>query len=152
MEPTAAGNTDLRSLVKAYLLGERIHDAAFRFAVLEGSLELYKELGRYPGLVLVKFAYEKSRPGSGIRKFLVQVYMLAGSAKWLGRSDDVDKMPAEFLRDLTQALLRGRQKDKGWDVEAAKREICPEEQNKDGEQQARKTDYGSSLGNVDEEL
>jgi hypothetical protein len=102
--------------------------------------------------VLVKFAYEKSRPGSGIRKFLVQVYMLAGSAKWLGRSDDVDKMPAEFLRDLTQALLRGRQKDKGWDVEAAKREICPEEQNEDGEQQARKTDYGSSLGNVDEEL
>jgi hypothetical protein len=105
METTEPGKGDFRTLIKAYLLGEHIQDAAFRLAVLQGSLELYKKLGRYPGLTLVRLAYEQSKPGSGLRKFLVQVYMVAGSAKWLA-SDNLSKFLVEFMRDLTIALLR----------------------------------------------
>jgi hypothetical protein len=98
METTGPGKRNLRILIKAYLLGEHIADGPFRLALLQGSLELYRELGRYPGLTLVRFAYEQSKSGSGLRKFLVQVYMLAGSAKWLD-SDNLSKFPVEFIYD-----------------------------------------------------
>jgi hypothetical protein len=154
METTEPGKEDLRTLIKAYLLGEHIADAAFRPAVLQGSLELYKELGRYPGLTLVRFAYEQSKPGSGLRKFLVQVYMLAGSAKWLA-SDNLSKFPVEFMRDLTIALLRVQKmqrKETEWDLEVAKKDICADEEREGVEERAGEDEEGSSLSSLDEEL
>jgi hypothetical protein len=154
METTEPGKGDLRTLIKAYLLGEHIADAPVRLAVLQGSLKLYKELGRYPGLALVRFAYEQSKPRSGLRKFVVQVYMLAGSTKWLD-FDNLSKFPVEFMRDLTISLLRVQKmqrKETEWDLEAAKNNICGEEERKDVEERAGEDEEGLSLSGADEEL
>lgn len=94
------------SLVKLYILGERLLDTSLRNAVI-------KEIARLSSLVSGKgvryfmspstssMCYDGTPTGSPLRRMVVDRYISAGQQVWIGHGED----HPVFLAELSQALL-----------------------------------------------
>ncbi|KAH4087952.1 hypothetical protein HBI55_207170 [Parastagonospora nodorum] len=100
------GGKEFCGLLNAYLLGAQVQDKAFRTAILRAFLEVMKETNIYPGPYQINPVYRKTKPSSGIRKFLVEVHVSFAECGWI--QEDRKRYPAVFLADLSIALLRTR--------------------------------------------
>jgi hypothetical protein len=83
-----------------------VQDKAFRTAILRAFLEVMKETNIYPGPDQINQVYRKTKPPSGIRKFLVEVHVSFAGYDWI--QEEWEQYPAWFLADLSIALLRTR--------------------------------------------
>lgn len=94
------------------MLGLKLKSRKFCRDVIQGLVELSKEMDEYPGPASIRLAYNETPKGSLLRQVLVQLWADTADAAWL-ENDETDEYPAEFLKDLTTALLRkyrGKQK------------------------------------------
>jgi hypothetical protein len=100
-------------LVNAYLLGICLEDSKFCTAILDSFLELDVDNGSYPGSGPVQTAYKNTEGPCVLRRFLVDLYVIADDGDWFEEQNWED-YPMEFMKDLTIALFRERHQTQGW--------------------------------------
>ncbi|KAH6872506.1 hypothetical protein BKA58DRAFT_456086 [Alternaria rosae] len=107
---------DTDKLIEAYVLGLKLKSRKFCRDVIQGLVELSKDMGEYPGPASISLAYNETPKGSLLRQVLVQLWADTADAAWL-ENDETDEYPADFLKDLTTALLRKYRGKQKWDLE-----------------------------------
>ena len=97
-------------------MGLKLKSKKFCRDVIHGLVEVSKDIDEYPGPDSIRLAYDKTAKGSSLRLVLVQLWADTADAAWI-EDDETDEYPAEFLKDLTIALLRKYRGKQKWDLE-----------------------------------
>lgn len=98
-------------LVQAYVLGDKLQDAAFKDAVLDSIIAksnvAVNGFHYFPIQNITTFIYANTVPKSPLRRLIVDQHVYHGQATWMENAsvDDLDK---EFLFDLSIAFLENR--------------------------------------------
>ncbi|THW47469.1 hypothetical protein D6D21_03435 [Aureobasidium pullulans] len=92
------------TLVKAYILGEKLLDHKFQNAIIDSLLARVTSEGRL-ALTLPTIIYNGTKPTSPIRRLLVDLYLWYGHKDWLTKEVVGDHSHTLFTTDLSIALL-----------------------------------------------
>jgi hypothetical protein len=107
------------TLTKAYVVGITVQDPAFRQAILRSFVEVIERHGNYPRPSTVRFAYEQTSPNSGLRRFLIHIYVTSAEYTWF-QGGKWDRFPDDFRQDVFQALIQKRERVPFRDLEVEK--------------------------------
>jgi hypothetical protein len=106
-------NEGFHTLSYAYVLGERLLDTGFKNAIIDayvlyarGSPAASQHTKRlYPSNADICILYSGTAETSPIRRLLVDIWSCRGKWEWIDQDPD---LPADFLREVTKALLKSR--------------------------------------------
>lgn len=98
---------EFQDLVSAYSLGEKLQDDEFQDAVIDAFIEKVVQEDRVD-LQLSCQVYEKTLPGSGLRRLLLDIYLGQANPDWLSEDTVGEELHPEFLRDLSMEMLWDR--------------------------------------------
>ncbi|KAF2122127.1 hypothetical protein BDV96DRAFT_137377 [Lophiotrema nucula] len=93
-------------LLQAHIAGDTLGDIEFQKAILAELIEHHMTRRSYPGETYVQHVYENTSGPCTLRRFLVDMYVYGV------RELSEDKMPVQFLLDLSKALLKYRPADR----------------------------------------
>lgn len=112
-EPDLAGNSEYVEIVKAYVLGDKLLDAAFQNTAIDAIIE--KSVTRasdgclwHPVAEAIEYAFNESSESAPIRDLLVDMYLYKGGGKWLYDWGKPENLPQPFLLKLAAKLLDDR--------------------------------------------
>jgi hypothetical protein len=105
---TGGNLEEVKLLVEAFVLGEKLQDQDFRDAVLDSLIHAVdtpdgQDVRWYPTATTIDRAYKGTPEGSPLRKLLVDMHFFHGRREWLNGAVNID-----FLRDLARDLLDDR--------------------------------------------
>lgn len=103
---------EYRLLIRAHILGLGLQDTAFQNSVMSALLCRYDEVDEVddqrvhwlPASDMVGFVYEKTKPGSLLRRFIVDTFVWAADEGMVHRSPR--DVPEQFFRDLSASFMR----------------------------------------------
>jgi len=124
VDDTGPDSSVVWDLFDAYLLGSRLEDWQFCSALLHAIIDFLVINDEYPDEKLVQHIYEKTSGPCPIRCFLVGLLVHLDQTDWL-EEDTWAELPAEFLRDMTLALLkRNPPGEESWNEATLKARLC----------------------------
>ena len=97
------------NLVDAYVLGDKLLDDKFQNSAIDAIVEVcstpdaHDGKKYYPGVDVIRHAYNITTKSSIIRKLFVDMFVNAAAAKWLSRD-----LPEEFLYSVVEGLMNKR--------------------------------------------
>tara|TARA_R110002003_G_scaffold198_3_gene15447 strand:+ start:985 stop:1707 length:723 start_codon:yes stop_codon:yes gene_type:complete len=111
----------------AYRIGLELQDDKFCKAVLEGFFEVMQDSQTIPTCRAVRHAYTHTPESSPLRRFLVQLFIVACPIRNL----EAEGYPAEFYKDLVWAMVKRHNPKpkvpKNWDLQTLREEYCTED-------------------------
>ena len=93
-------------LVKAYILGEKILDVAFKNSVIDAIVEKVNEFGFDKRLTSLVF--DNTTPASPLRRLWLDVYYHKGKVEWLDPALTGDTISHEFMVELSRYQMQQR--------------------------------------------
>ena len=106
-----SSNQEYDLLCRAHILGSNMRDVDFQTVIMDALLCRYKEvdeLGQHglPTASVVKMVYKRTKGGSLLRKFLVDIYVWAGLEEVTRSTLMSSGVPQDFVHDLLKIILR----------------------------------------------
>jgi hypothetical protein len=116
IRPGFAGSADsdeeYELLVKAYIFGEKIIDAAFKNSVVDAIVEKAAQFGldkRFGfNKRLTSLVFDNTTPASPLRRLWLDVYYHAGTPEWLESTLAGDTISVEFMVEFSRYQMRKR--------------------------------------------
>lgn len=98
---------EYRTLVKAYILGEKFMDSNFKDSIADAIVEKLHSLRRFD-TGLTDLVFENTPPQSPLRRLWLDTYYNFGSAEWLDARLVGDTVNTEFMVRFSQYQMRFR--------------------------------------------
>ncbi|KAF2827382.1 hypothetical protein CC86DRAFT_466168 [Ophiobolus disseminans] len=118
------GDGELYVLLCAHAFGHSIKDWKFCDTLLNAVVEVMIEQDFVPNLKFIRLVYRWTNTTRCIRHFLVGIFIHPRQTEWL-EADASTKFPANFLRDMTVALLKKHPPDEyAWNEATMEAKFC----------------------------
>lgn len=113
-EVRTTASEEWRELCSLYILCEKLQDTTAKNLIIDAIIDATRisradGTNQFPIGTNVELLYDGTRPGSPIRKLLVDFYVHAGSATWV---EGNDSLPAEFLQDALIQMMKRKKEAK----------------------------------------
>ncbi|KAH7085231.1 hypothetical protein BKA63DRAFT_559873 [Paraphoma chrysanthemicola] len=96
-------DTTKQAGAELYVLGERLMDLEFQDAIMSAMIARCEI--DWPSNIEVCIIYEGTTAASPARRLMVDIFCREGDEDWID-SEDGDKLPIDFHRDLARALMK----------------------------------------------
>lgn len=100
-------NDEYKTLVKAYILGEKIVDQDFKDSIADASVEKLRPLRRFDAS-LTDLVFDNTPAGSPLRRLWLDVYYHFGSSEWLDAKLVGGPINAEFMVEFSRYQMEYR--------------------------------------------
>jgi hypothetical protein len=104
--PTKADD-EYRTLVKAYILGEKMMDGNFKDSVVDAIIEKLRWTRRFD-TSLTDLVFDNTLPASPLRRLWLDAYYNFGRPEWLDVSLVGDSINAEFMVEFSRYQMQYR--------------------------------------------
>lgn len=104
---TQKNDTEFKSLVRAYVLGDKLMDHGFKNTVIDAFIEKLNSDGKLD-LELPLLIYELTARGSPLRRLLVDIYVSTAASSWFSGENLKHNSHPDFLLDFSRAQLDQR--------------------------------------------
>lgn len=100
---------EYRTLVKAYILGEKVMDSNFKDSLADAIIEKLRSLRKFD-TSLTSLVFDNTPPASPLRRLWLDAYYIFGSSEWLNASlvDDDDAISPEFMAEFSRYQMQFR--------------------------------------------
>lgn len=98
---------EYRTLVKAYLLGEKMLDGNFKDSIADAIVEKLRFTHKFD-TGLTDLVFENTLPASPLRRLWLDAYYNFGSPEWLNASLVGDSINAEFMVEFSRYQIQFR--------------------------------------------
>lgn len=98
---------EYKTLVKSYILGEKIMDCGFKNTVADAIVEKVRFKHEFDKR-LTSLVFENTPPGSPLRSLFLDIYCHFGTTEWLDSETAGNTISAEFAIEFNQHQMRHR--------------------------------------------
>lgn len=106
MVTSSESDEEYELLVKAYILGSKLIDAAFKNSVIDAVME--KVAKDTFNKRLTSLVFENTLPASPLRRLWLDVYYHVGKAEWLEPALTDDTLSSEFMIEFSRYQMQKR--------------------------------------------